>query len=67
MTRLTQPLRRETDALYRGRALVVRLHPRYLEISEKGRRDSVTLHYEAAYECALKLKARRDEDEGRRA
>ena len=53
-------LRRETATIYRGRALVVTLHPRYIEIHEKGRRDSAALDYEAVYETALKARAIRE-------
>lgn len=67
MTELKEtPLRRKTAALYRGRALVVRLHPRYLEIGEE-RHQLFAVPYDALYETALRLQARRNEEERRRA
>jgi len=45
---------RETAILYRGRALVVKLRPRWIELREKGRRDVVSMSYDAIYEWALK-------------
>ena len=50
------PVTRETSIPYRGRPLIVRLRPRYLEIHEKGRRDVLSVDYEALYEFALKLR-----------
>lgn len=50
------PATRETGALYRGRALVVRLRGRYLEVWEKGRRDRLQVDYHALYEFAAKLR-----------
>ena len=49
---------RETAILYRGRALVVTLKPRSIEVREKGRRDRVAVPYDVVYEIALKLRAR---------
>ena len=60
MTRINSasPVRRETDALYRGRTLVVELHPAFVSLKEKGKRTRVTVSYPAIYELAWKLLAR---------
>ena len=65
MTALTpeRAVTRETAALYRRRALVVRLHPRHMEIREKGRRDVLTVTYEAIYEFSAKPRWRREQAE----
>lgn len=47
-------VQRETCSYYRQRSLVVRLHPRHIEIREKGRRDSITVDYQTLYEFSLK-------------
>jgi hypothetical protein len=60
MTRINSasPVRRETDAMYRGRTLVVELHPAFVSLKEKGKRTRVTVSYPAIYELAWKLLAR---------
>jgi hypothetical protein len=58
MTLLSKTVTRETAICYRGRALVVTLTPRAVEIREKGRRDRLAISYDAIYECALKLRYR---------
>jgi hypothetical protein len=63
MTNLTHPVRRETAANYRGRALIVELHPAYLEIRLKGTRRRVTLDYPTALEVGYKILARQQESE----
>jgi hypothetical protein len=50
-----KPLARETAAQYRGRPLIIELHPGYLEIREKGRRNRVTLDYRTALEVGYKI------------
>jgi hypothetical protein len=62
----TTPTRRETSAEHRGRRLIVTLHPHFLTIGEK-RRDAFAVPYDAVYELALKLEARRTREETRRA
>jgi hypothetical protein len=54
MTVLNSIVRRETAKVYRGRALCVALRPTFLEIREKGRRDTVIVDYAAIYEHGLK-------------
>jgi hypothetical protein len=56
MKAIEKPVERETAVTYRGRLLVLTLHSRYLEISEKGRRDSLSVDYAALFEFACKLR-----------
>jgi hypothetical protein len=60
MTRIRteKTVKRETASLYRGRPLIVRLHPRFVEIRPKGKRTSVSVGYEAIYEFGWKVLAR---------
>jgi hypothetical protein len=58
MTQATKTTR-ETAVSYRGRPLIATLTPRYLEIREKGRRDTLAVSYDAIYELALKLRWRK--------
>lgn len=55
-----QPIKRQTAELYRSRTLTVTLHPRFLQIAEKGRRDVFSVPYSAIYEMAQKLRARQE-------
>lgn len=50
-----KPLRRETDTIYRRRALVIELGPRTITIREKGRRSGVSVSYDAVYDLGRKL------------
>ena len=59
-------LRRETATCYRGRPLIVELHPGYMTLREKGRRRPVTLDYRAAWDLAHKILAREAVAEKRR-
>ena len=61
MTALTKPVRRETAACYRGRPLIVELHPGYLVLREKGTRRAVTVDYKTALEVGYKLLARQQQ------
>ena len=63
MTLLTKPVRRETDTFYRGRALMLSIHPRFLTLHEKGRRDKLVLDYATMYEFAMKLRWRQEQAE----
>jgi hypothetical protein len=63
MTSVTKPVRRKTATLYRGRALVVTVHPRHIEIREERRWDSVSVDIASVYEFALKLRWRKLEAE----
>jgi len=58
MTTLTHPVKRETSSLYRGRPLIIELHPGYMSIREKGTRRSVVVDYRTALEVGYKLLAR---------
>ena len=58
MTSLNHPIRRETATTYRGRPLIVELHPGYALIREKGKRHSVSVGYAAILELGYKLLAR---------
>ena len=54
MTRITKPVSRESDALDRGRPLIVTLHPRHLEVRPKGTRQRYTISYDACLWLAVK-------------
>ncbi len=56
MTVLNTIVRRETAKVYRGRALCVTLRPTFLEIREKGRRDTLSIDYSVLYEFTLKAR-----------
>ncbi len=58
MTCLTKPVRRETATCYRGRKLIVELHPAYIVLREKGTRRAVTGDYRTALETGYKILAR---------
>jgi hypothetical protein len=58
---------RETATSYRGRPLIATLTPRYLEIREKGRRDTLMVSYDVIYELALKLRWRKQQAEKKAA
>ena len=66
MTPATRTIR-ETATLYHRRPLIATLTPRYLELREKGRRDTLTVDYAAVYELALKLRWRREQADKRAA
>lgn len=55
---IRRPVRRETATVYRGRALMVELHPGYVVLREKGRRTSVTVDWRTVYETGWKILAR---------
>ena len=58
MTVCDKPVTRATLSRYRGRDLVITLHPTYLAVRLKGKRSGFVLDYQAIYECAAKLAAR---------
>lgn len=58
MTACDKPVTRATYSSYRGRPLVVTLHPTWLSIRQKGRRHGFVLDYQAVFDCAAKLAAR---------
>lgn len=63
MTDINRPVTRRALSSYRGRQLVVTLHPTWLAIRQAGRRSGYVIDYQAVYECAAKLKAREDRAE----
>ena len=63
MTTLTRPVRRETGVVFKGRPLIVEIHPGYLTLREKGRRHVVTLDYRTALDVAYKILARQRQAE----
>ena len=58
-----QPLKRETATVYRGRTLLVELHPSYISLREKGRRRSIVVDYRACLDLGFKLLARAEREE----
>ena len=60
MTKLAadKSLVRETVASYRGRALVVELHAKYVRLWPKGTTQSVNVSYDSLYENALLREAK---------
>jgi len=52
------PVKRETSAVVRGRAIVVILHPGWMEVKEKGRKHTVSVSYRAVMDLGYKLLAR---------
>jgi hypothetical protein len=62
MTRLSKPVTRESATIERGRALIVTLHPRHLELRPKGTRKS----YSISYDACLWLTVKREIDEQKR-
>lgn len=46
----------ETATEYRGRPIIVELHPRYLTLRLKGKRDEVTIDYATVLEVAYKIR-----------
>jgi hypothetical protein len=68
MTRLTRPVTRRTQALSRGRELVVTLDTHCLTLRESGRRSELAIPLRAVWEAACKIEAarKRAEKRGRR-
>lgn len=62
-----KPVRRETAVVYRGRPLIVEIHPGYLKLREKGRRTSVSLDYRTALEVAYKILWKQEQAEKKAA
>jgi hypothetical protein len=67
MTRLTKPVTRESATIERGRALIVTLHPRHLEMRPKGTRKSYSISYDARREARGRRAETRKVEEGARA
>ena len=67
MTRLSGgAVTRETMTVYRGRPLIVTLHPRHIEVREKGARDgAVALDYGDLFELAMKVRANEQRKNGK--
>lgn len=58
MTKLTKAVRRETEALSRGRKLVIQLEPPYIvRVKEKGRRQWFSTTVQAVFDLAAKQEA----------
>ena len=51
-----RPVIRETELLYFGKHIVVILHPKYIELRVKGKKDSVNVPYDAVLELGWKLR-----------
>ena len=58
MTELIKPIKRKSQTIYKGRQLVLTLHPTYIAIRQSGKRSGYVLDYVAVFECAAKLRAR---------
>jgi hypothetical protein len=58
MRTIARRITRETPVMDRGRALVVTLHPRYLEIRRKGTRETYTIPYDVCLSMAAKYNLR---------
>lgn len=58
--------KRETSILYRGRHLIVELHPGFFSIGPKGKgaQHRVAVEYGAIYEMGMKLRAREAAENG---
>jgi hypothetical protein len=52
------PVKRETSAHVRRRALIVEVQQHCAVMREKGRRDRVAVPWDAIYDLGLKLRAR---------
>jgi hypothetical protein len=57
------PLKRETSLMYRGRALVVTLHPGYCEVRSKGKRKGYVVSWSAIHDLGAKIQAAADRQE----
>lgn len=58
MTKLTKPVRRETEALSRGRNIIIQLEPPYVvRVKEKGRRKWFSTTVQAVHDMAAKQEA----------
>jgi hypothetical protein len=55
MTTITTTVTYQTEALYKGRPIVVELHPRHMTVRQKGKHDSISIGYQAIYETAWKI------------
>lgn len=55
---IKSPVCRETSTVVRRRALIVELTAHSAIIREKGRRDRVTVPWDAVYDLGMKLRAR---------
>lgn len=49
-------IERETSTVYRGRPIIVELHPGYLALRLKGKRDRVTVAYEDVLEFGYRIR-----------
>lgn len=56
-TKLTKPVRRETDVTHDGRPIIVAMSSEGIVLREKGRRTTYTLPYRYAFVQAARLHA----------
>lgn len=65
MTKLEagKTVKRETAAVYRGRPLLVELHPGHVTLREKGRRSKVDIDYRTILETGYKMLWRAEQAE----
>lgn len=61
--RTDRTVKRETAITYRGRPLIVELHPGYLILRQKGTRRAVSIDYSAVLDLGYKLMARAERAE----
>lgn len=60
-------VKRESTAYYRGRPLIVELHPTFLRMRQKGKRSFTDIDYVVALEAAFKIEFREKERERKAA
>jgi hypothetical protein len=65
--RTDRTVKRETASTYRGRPLIVELHPGYLILRQKGTRRAVSVDYGAVLDLGYKIMARAERAEKMKA
>jgi hypothetical protein len=60
MTRITRPVVRETGTTERGDIIVAEMHPKYVLLRFKGKREKLTVGWGEILDLARKLQYRRD-------
>ncbi len=58
-----KPVKRETAVVYRGRPIIIEIHPGFLKLREKGRRSAVALDYRTMLDVAYKILWRQEQAE----
>ena len=56
--RVTKPVKRESAVMVGHRALMIEVHPGYLKLWQKGKRDAVIVDYGAIFDLGWKIRAR---------